>query len=111
MVKILGEKINDFSGVLLYVPKNDELVVIRPADGEGLSDEDLDEGFVDSVTYDRYNFQGEFLDGGFQLFPCVIEEAYENLGDLLPQVISYIYNDTVNGVVCLGDAKMRRYES
>jgi len=104
MINIKGEPISGFHTLLLYVPAKDEFLVVRAAEGEGLSDEDYRDGYEDTVSYDRYNMSGDLVDGGFQMFSETIKEKYHHFGEVLPQVIDYIYDGKVSGVANMGDA-------
>lgn len=92
---LLGEPIVDFSTKLLYVPKKDELLVIKvkknPASG------------LEKIIYERYDYGGNYLSGGIQKCSEHITAKYENFGAILPQIMSVIYGGEVSGAICLGN--------
>jgi len=90
-----------FHEITLYVPIYNELLKIIP--GGGTTDkEDLDNGYVDYISYQRYylNNLSEYLDGGDLMLECNAEDIYTDIYDSISDVLQIAYsNDNIKYIL------------
>lgn len=83
-----------YEDIAVFVPGAKEVVIIREGIGDNLLEEDIEEGYIDYVTYDTYKFiDGEIeeYDGGMVLLKEHVREKYLSMEDAIPDVMEMAY--------------------
>lgn len=92
--KATGKIPNGFDDLCVFVPSERQIICIQEGSGDNLSDEDLDEGYVDYIYYTQYSLEDfEEEDGGMMLLTELVQEKYKRLADCLPDLMDFIYDD------------------
>lgn len=84
-----------FDTIYIYVPEMKQIVKISEGTGDNLTDEDMDQGYVDYIYYDTYSMDGDIreLDGGMIMLTELFREKYESTRDTIPAVLDMAYGD------------------
>lgn len=80
--------------VNIYVPKFKQIITISEGNGMNLLDEDMDEGFVDYIYYDQYDYNLEEVDGGQIMLTEMIQDTYTSMKECITAVLDMAYGDT-----------------
>ena len=78
----------------IFVPKFKQIITISEGNGMNLLDEDMDEGFVDYIYYDQYDYNLEEVDGGQIMLTEMIQDKYTSMKECIPAVLDMAYGDT-----------------
>lgn len=79
--------------VNIYVPKFKQIITISEGNGMNLLDEDMDEGFVDYIYYDQYDYDLQEVDGGQIMLTEMIQDTYTSMTECIPAVLDMAYGD------------------
>ena len=79
--------------VNIYVPKFKQIITISEGNGMNLLDEDMDEGFVDYIYYDQYDYDLQEVDGGQIMLTEMIQDTYTSMKECIPAVLDMAYGD------------------
>lgn len=79
--------------VNIYVPKFKQIITISEGSGMNLLDEDMDEGFVDYIYYDQYDYDLQEVDGGQIMLTEMIQDTYTSMKECIPAVLDMAYGD------------------
>ena len=77
----------------IFVPKFKQIITISEGNGMNLLDEDMDEGFVDYIYYDQYDYNLEEVDGGQIMLTEMIQDKYTSMKECIPAVLDMAYGD------------------
>lgn len=83
-----------FNPINIYVPQFKQIITISEGNGMNLLDEDMDEGFVDYIYYDQYDYNLEEVDGGQIMLTEMIQDKYTSIKECIPAVLDMAYGDT-----------------
>ncbi len=94
--------------LIIFVPSQGEFVKIEVGTGDNLLKEDIADGYVDYLNWDRYDpadlgVSENNLDGGMLMLKKYVSEAYTSLIDVVPAILKEAYdNDDMSFVVIKG---------
>jgi len=97
-----------FHDINLFIPLYNELLRITP--GGGTTDkEDIDNGYVDYVSYQRYSLDDFLtcLDGGDLMLEYNIEDQYTDIYDSISDVLQIAYSNVNIGYIVLEQLLVR----
>ena len=77
----------------IFVPKFKQIITISEGNGMNLLAEDMDEGFVDYIYYDQYDYNLEEVDGGQIMLTEMIQDKYTSMKECIPAVLDMAYGD------------------
>ena len=80
--------------VNIYVPKFKQIITISEGSGMNLLDEDMDEGFVDYIYYDQFDYNLSEVDGGQIMLTEMIQDKYTSMKECIPAVLDMAYGDS-----------------
>lgn len=81
--------------LVIYCIRNEKIIRISEGDGCNLSQEDIDNGYVDYLYYDIFDPQDiqDVEDGGMILLEKPIKEEFDNIATLVYRVLSISFGD------------------
>ena len=93
-----------FDDVYIYVPSEQQIIKISEGSGDNLTDEDMDEGYVDYIYYEQYSRESGFpeLDGGMIMLTELFQETYESTNECIPAVLDMAFGDVTTEYIVLG---------
>lgn len=86
----------DYEDLFIYVSSCNEIVHISEGDGSNITEEDIEEGYVDYIYYDQYHMLSGFenIDGGLILLTEPFREKYSCVEECIPAVLEMAYGNT-----------------
>lgn len=99
---LIGEFIELFLGgirmelepVKIYVPSENQIIVIEEGSGCNLDKEDIDNGIVDYINYEQYDKDTmENIDGGQIDIDDLVSKRFKTLTEAIPFVLEFIFDD------------------
>ncbi len=85
-----------YADITIFVPYTGQIIVISEGDGSNLEKEDREEGFVDYAYYSVYDpndlLSGE-IDGGMLCLKEYLRNAYKDIKEIVPDVLSLQYDN------------------
>ena len=93
-----------FDDVYIYVPGEQQIIKISEGSGDNLSEEDMDEGYVDYIYYEQYSREPGFpdVDGGMVMLTEMLQDTYESTEKCIPAVLDMAFGDPTMEYVVLG---------
>lgn len=93
-----------FDDVYIYVPCEQQIIKISEGTGDNLSEEDMDEGYVDYIYYEQYSREPGFpdVDGGMVMLTELLQNTYKSMEECIPAVLDMAFGDTAIEYVVLG---------
>lgn len=91
-----------FDDVYIYVPSEQQIIKISEGTGDNLSEEDMDEGYVDYIYYEQYSREPGFpdVDGGMVMLTELLQNTYSSMKECIPAVLDMAFGDaTIEYVV------------
>lgn len=91
-----------FDSIYIYVPAMKQLVRISEGSGDNLTDEDLENGYVDYIYYEQYVKDPVVreIDGGMIMLAELFQEKFRRTADAIPYVLGMAYcDDTLDFIV------------
>ena len=79
--KATGKIPNGFDDLCVFVPSKRQIICIQEGSGDNLSDEDLDEGYVDYIYYTQYSLEDFEEEDEEEDFDYVTGDEIYALGD------------------------------
>ena len=85
--------------LVIFVKNYEKIIRISEGDGCNLTNEDIDEGYVDYLYYDIFDAQDfqDVEDGGMVLLKKPIKEEFNSVGEVLQRVFDFIYPHPIQG--------------
>ena len=83
-----------FNPINIFVPEFKQIITISEGNGMNLLDEDMDEGFVDYIYYDQYDYDMQEVDGGQVMLTEMFREKYSSTKECIPAVLDMAYGDS-----------------
>jgi hypothetical protein len=99
---LIGEIIEIFVGgmkmelepVKIYVPSENQIIVIEEGSGCNLDKEDFNNGIVDYINYEQYDKDTmENIDGGQIDIDDLVSKRFKTLTEAIPFVLEFIFDD------------------
>ena len=84
-----------FDPVYIFVPSKKQIIRITEGTGDNLSEEDIENGYVDYIYYDQHNVEVSLpeVDGGMIMLTELFQEQFTTTKDAIPQVLDMAYSD------------------
>ena len=86
---------NEFNDIFIYVPTMRQIIRIDEGSGDNLTNDDIDQGYVDYIYYEVYNVQQDLpeVDGGMIMLTEWFQEKFESTKEAIPAVLDMSYGD------------------
>lgn len=91
-----------FDSIYIYVPEAKQIIKISEGSGDNLTDDDLDDGYVDYIYYDTYVMDHDIResDGGMVMLNQPFQQLFASTKDAIPYVLDMAYgNDSLDYIV------------
>ena len=86
---------NKFKDVFIYVQAMRQIIRIGEGSGDNLTNDDINQGYIDYIYYDIYNVQQDLpeVDGGMIMLTELFQEKFKSVKDAIPAVLDMAYGD------------------
>lgn len=86
---------NEFNDIFIYVPTMRQIIRIDEGSGDNLTNDDIDQGYVDYIYYEVYNVQQNLpeVDGGMIMLTELFQNKFKSVKDAIPVVLDMAYGD------------------
>ena len=94
---------NEFNDIFIYVPTMKQIIRIDEGSGDNLTNDDIDQGYVDYIYYEVYNVQQDLpeVDGGVVMLTELFQNKFKSVKDAIPAVLDMAYGDESIGYIML----------
>ena len=94
---------NEFNDIFIYVPTMRQIIRIDEGSGDNLTNDDIDQGYVDYIYYEVYNVQQNLpeVDGGMIMLTELFQNKFKSVKDAIPAVLDMAYGDESIGYIML----------
>ena len=94
---------NEFNDIFIYVPTMRQIIRIDEGSGDNLTNDDIDQGYVDYIYYEVYNVQQNLpeVDGGMIMLTELFQNKFKSVKDAIPAVLDMAYGDEFIGYIML----------
>lgn len=84
-----------YNDIFIYVQTKKQIIRIDEGSGDNLTDDDIDQGYVDYIYYEVYNVQQDFpeIDGGMIMLKELFQEKFKSTKEAIPAVLDMAYGD------------------
>lgn len=92
-----------FETIYIYVPVKQQLIQISEGSGDNLTDEDIDNGYVDYIYYEQHAREIDFpnVDGGMIMLTELFQEKYKSTKECIPDVLDMAFGDATMEYIVL----------
>lgn len=92
-----------FKDIFIYVQALKQIVRIDEGSGDNLTDDDIEQGYVDYIYYEVYNVQQDFpeVDGGMIMLTEPFQEKFKSTKEAIPAVLDMAYGNESVGYIAL----------
>lgn len=86
---------NEFNDVFIYIPTMRQIIRIDEGSGDNLTNDDIDQGYVDYIYYEVYNVQQDLpeVDGGIVMLTELFQNKFKSVKDAIPEVLDMAYGN------------------
>lgn len=86
---------NEFNDVFIYIPTMRQIIRIDEGSGDNLTNDDIDQGYVDYIYYEVYNVQQDLpeVDGGIVMLTELFQNKFKSVKDAIPAVLDMTYGN------------------
>lgn len=86
-----------FEDIFIAIPSAHQIVRIAEGDGSNLTDEDIEQGYVDYIYYDQHSIEAGMpvIDGGMIMREKLVREEFGAISDCIPVVLEFIFDGKV----------------
>ena len=86
---------NEFNDVFIYVPTMRQIIRIDEGSGDNLTNDDIDQGYIDYIYYEVYNVQQDLpeVDGGIVMLTELFQNKLKSVKDAIPSVLDMAYGN------------------
>ena len=86
---------NELKDIFIYVQAMRQIIRIGEGSGDNLTNDDINQGYVDYIYYDTYNVQQDLpeVDGGMIMLTELFQEKFKSTKDAIPSVLDMAYGD------------------
>lgn len=101
--KCFGEKKEGYSDLYIFVPDVKQIICISEGNGDNLSEEDIESGYVDYIYYTVYQLDNgiQEVGGAEMLLKEMVREKYHCLADCIPDVLEMEYGNRLTDCTIL----------
>ena len=84
-----------FDSIFIFVPEAKQIIRISEGTGDNLTDEDMDEVYVDYIYYEQYALEADLreVDGGMIMLTELFQKKFTCVEDCIPHVLDMAYCD------------------
>ena len=84
-----------FDEIYIYVPSKKQIIRISEGSGDNLTDDDLDQGYVDYIYYETHSLEQDLpeVDGGMIMLKQLFKQKYNSAKESIPAVLNMAYED------------------
>lgn len=84
-----------FDEIYIYVPSKKQIIRIAEGSGDNLTDEDLDQGYVDYIYYETHSLEQDIpeVDGGMIMLKQLFRQKYNSTKEAIHAVLDMAYED------------------
>lgn len=92
-----------YNDIFIYVQINKQIIRISEGSGDNLTDDDIEQGYVDYIYYEVYNVQQDLpeVDGGMIMLKELFQEKFKSTKEAIPAVLDMAYGDESIGYIIL----------
>ena len=92
-----------FNAIFIYVQTKKQIIRIDEGSGDNLTDDDIEQGYVDYIYYEVYNVQQDFpeTDGGMIMLKEPFQEKFKSTKEAIPAVLDMAYGNESIGYIVL----------
>lgn len=92
-----------FNAIFIYVQTKKRIIRIDEGSGDNLTDDDIEQGYVDYIYYEVYNVQQDFpeTDGGMIMLKEPFQEKFKSTKEAIPAVLDMAYGNESIGYIVL----------
>ena len=86
---------NKFKDIFIYVQAMRQIIRIGEGSGDNLTNDDINQGYVDYIYYDTYTVQQDLpeVDGGMIMLTELFQEKFKSTKEAIPMVLDMAYGD------------------
>ena len=86
---------NKFKDIFIYVEAMRQIIRIGEGSGDNLTNDDINQGYIDYIYYDTYNVQQDLpeVDGGMIMLTELFQDKFKSTKDAIPAVLDMAYGD------------------
>ena len=86
---------NELKDIFIYVQAMRQIIRIGEGSGDNLTNDDINQGYVDYIYYDTYNVQQDLpeVDGGMIMLTELFQDKFKSTKDAIPAVLDMAYGD------------------
>lgn len=86
---------NEFNDIFIYVPTMRQIIRIDEGLGDNLTNDDIDQGYIDYIYYEIYNVQQDLpeVDGGIVMLTELFQNKFKSVKDAILAVLDMAYGD------------------
>lgn len=86
---------NEFNDIFIYVPAMRQIIRIDEGSGDNLTNDDIDQGYIDYIYYEVYNVQQNLpeVNGGIVMLTELFQNKFKSVKDAIPAVLDMAYGD------------------
>ena len=86
---------NEFNDIFIYVPTMRQIIRIDEGSGDNLTNDDIDQGYIDYIYYEVYNVQQNLpeVDGGIVMLTELFQNKFKSVKDAIPLVLDMAYGN------------------
>lgn len=91
-----------YHDVFIYVQSKKQIIRIDEGSGDNLTDDDIEQGYVDYIYYEIYSVEQDFpeVDGGMIMLTDPFQEKFKSTKGAIPAVLDMAYgNESVRYIV------------
>ena len=84
-----------FDEIYIYVPSKKQIIRITEGSGDNLTDDDLDQGYIDYIYYETHSLKQDLpeVDGGMILLNQLFRQKYNSTKESITAVLDIAYED------------------
>ena len=84
-----------FDEIYIYVPSKKQIIRITEGSGDNLTDDDLDQGYIDYIYYETHSLKQDLpeVDGGMILLNQLFRQKYNSTKESITAVLDMAYED------------------
>lgn len=92
-----------YNDILIYVQINKQIIRISEGSGDNLTDDDIEQGYVDYIYYEVYSVSQDLpeVDGGMIMLTELFQEKFTSTKDAIPAVLDMAYGNESIGYIVL----------
>ena len=91
-----------YNDIFIYVQTMKQIIRIDEGSGDNLTDDDIEQGYVDYIYYEVYSVEQDFpeTDGGMIMLTEPFQEKFKSTKDAIPAVLDMAYgNESIEYIV------------